>query len=425
MPATDSLPPFDVADLGLAARGKARIEWAERSMPVLRAIRERFAADRPLEGHRVAACLHVTTETANLARTLAAGGAEVTLVASNPLSTQDDTAAALVAEYGISTYAIRAEDNASYYRHIDAALDTRPTMTMDDGCDLVNRLLSKRPDQAAEVVAGTEETTTGVIRLRAMERGGALRYPIIAVNDTPTKHLFDNRYGTGQSTLDGIIRATNVLLAGKTVVVAGYGYCGRGVASRAKGHGADVVITEVDPIRALEAAMEGFRVLPMAEAAPIGDVFVTVTGNTSILRAEHFEVMADGAIICNSGHFDVEIDIPALSKLASARREVRDNAEEFELADGRRIVLLAEGRLVNLGAAEGHPAAVMDMSFADQSLAAEWLAANADGLTPRVYDLPIELDAEVARLKLAAMGNAIDTLTAEQEHYLASYDLGT
>jgi adenosylhomocysteinase len=425
MPVTDSLPPFDVADLGLAARGKARIEWAERSMPVLRAIRERFAAERPLEGHRVAACLHVTTETANLARTLTAGGAEVTLVASNPLSTQDDTAAALVAEYGISTYAIRAEDNASYYRHIDAALDTRPTMTMDDGCDLVNRLLSQRPDQAAEVVAGTEETTTGVIRLRAMERGGALRYPIIAVNDTPTKHLFDNRYGTGQSTLDGIIRATNVLLAGKTVVVAGYGYCGRGVASRAKGHGADVVITEVDPIRALEAAMEGFRVLPMAEAAPIGDVFVTVTGNTSILRAEHFEVMADGAIICNSGHFDVEIDIPALSKLASARREVRDNAEEFELADGRRIVLLAEGRLVNLGAAEGHPAAVMDMSFADQSLAAEWLAANASGLTPRVYDLPVELDAEVARLKLAAMGNAIDTLTAEQEHYLASYDLGT
>ncbi len=420
-----SLPPNDVADLGLAARGKARIEWAERSMPVLRAIRERFADQRPLDGHRIAACLHVTTETANLMRTLQAGGADVTLVASNPLSTQDDTAAALVAEYGISTYAIRAEDNESYYRHIDAALDTRPTITMDDGCDLVNRLLSQRPDQAGEVVAGTEETTTGVIRLRAMEAGAALRYPIIAVNDTPTKHLFDNRYGTGQSTLDGIIRATNVLLAGRTVVVAGFGYCGRGVASRAKGHGADVVITEVDPIRALEAAMEGYRVLPMAAAAPIGDIFVTVTGNTSVLRGEHFEVMKDGAIICNSGHFDVEIDIPALSKLAAERRAVRDNAEEFQLADGRRIVLLADGRLVNLGAAEGHPAAVMDMSFADQSLAVEWLVANAGQLSPKVYDLPVDLDAEVARLKLASMGKEIDTLTAEQQHYLASYDIGT
>src|SRR5690606_36557116 len=383
-------------------------------------------AERPLEGQVVAACLHVTTETANLVRTLAAGGAEVTLVASNPLSTQDDTAAALVAEYGISTYAIRGEDNATYYRHIDAALDTSPTITMDDGCDLVNRLHSTRPEQAASVLAGTEETTTGVIRLRAMEKAGALRYPIVAVNDTPTKHLFDNRFGTGQSTLDGIIRATNILLAGKTVVVAGFGYCGRGVTSRAKGLGADVIVTEVDPIRALEAAMEGYRVMPMAEAAPLGDVFITVTGNTSVLRREHFEVMKDGAIVCNSGHFDVEIDIPALAKLATGgRRQVRPNAEEFELADGRRIVLLADGRLVNLGAAEGHPAAVMDMSFADQSLAVEWLVRNAETLTPKVYDVPVELDAQVARLKLASMGKAIDALTPEQEHYLASYDIGT
>ena len=420
-----TLVPHDVADLDLAATGKARIEWAERSMPVLRSIRERFEAEQPLAGQRIAACLHVTTDTANLMRTLKAGGAEVTLVASNPLSTQDDTAAALVAEYGISTYAIRAEDNDTYYQHIDAALDTQPTITMDDGCDLVNRLLAQRPEQAAQVLAGTEETTTGVIRLRAMEKASALRYPIIAVNDTPTKHLFDNRFGTGQSTLDGVIRATNVLLAGKTVVVAGYGYCGRGVASRAKGMGADVVVTEVDPIRALEAAMEGFRVMPMADAAPIGDVFITVTGNTSVLRQEHFEVMRDGAIICNSGHFDVEIDITALEKLSTERNEVRNNAEQFVLADGRRIVLLAQGRLVNLGAAEGHPAAVMDMSFADQSLAVEWLVQQAGKLEQRVYDLPVELDAEVARLKLASMEKAIDTLTPEQEHYLASYDIGT
>ena len=419
------LPPHDVADLSAAPLGKARIEWAERSMPVLRAIRERFEKEQPLAGHTVAACLHVTTETANLMRTLKAGGADVTLVASNPLSTQDDTAAALVTEYGISTYAIRGEDNDTYYQHIDAALDLQPTMTMDDGCDLVNRLHSQRPEQARAVIAGTEETTTGVIRLRAMEKANALKYPIIAVNDTPTKHLFDNRFGTGQSTLDGIIRATNVLLAGRTVVVAGFGYCGRGVASRAKGMGADVVVTEINPIRGLEAAMEGYRVATMEEAAPQGDVFITVTGNTSILRKEHFEVMKDGAIVANSGHFDVEIDIPALEKLATERREVRPNAEEFELADGRRIVLLANGRLVNLGAAEGHPASVMDMSFADQSLAAEWLAKHAADLTPKVYDLAVELDAEVARLKLESMGKTIDTLTPEQEHYLASYDIGT
>jgi adenosylhomocysteinase len=420
-----NLPAHDVADLGLAATGKARIEWADRSMPVLRAIRERFAAEQPLAGQTIAACLHVTTETANLMRALKAGGADVTLVASNPLSTQDDTAAALVAEYGISVFAIRGEDNETYYRHIDAALDLQPTITMDDGCDLVNRLHSQRPEQAGQVLAGTEETTTGVIRLRAMEKAGALRYPIIAVNDTPTKHMFDNRYGTGQSTLDGVIRATNVLLAGKTVVVAGFGYCGKGVANRAKGLGANVIVTEVDPIPALEAVMEGYRVMPMEQAAPLGDVFVTVTGNTSVLRREHFEVMQDGAIVANSGHFDVEIDIPALEKLASAQREVRENAEEYELADGRRIVLLAQGRLVNLGAAEGHPAAVMDMSFADQSLAAEWLVANAKGMEPQVVDVPIEIDAEVARLKLESMGHTIDALTPEQEHYLASYDIGT
>jgi adenosylhomocysteinase len=419
------LPAHDVADLGLAATGKARIEWADRSMPVLQAIRERFAAEQPLAGQTIAACLHVTTETANLMRTLKAGGADVTLVASNPLSTQDDTAAALVAEYGISCFAIRGEDNDTYYSHIDAALDLQPTITMDDGCDLVNRLHGQRPEQADKVLAGTEETTTGVIRLRAMEKAGALKYPIIAVNDTPTKHMFDNRYGTGQSTLDGVIRATNVLLAGKTVVVAGFGYCGKGVASRAKGHGANVIVTEVDPIPALEAVMEGYRVMPMEEAAPLGDVFITVTGNTSVLRKEHFEAMKDGAIVSNSGHFDVEIDIPALEKMANERRDVRANAEEYELPDGRRIVILAQGRLVNLGAAEGHPAAVMDMSFADQALAAEWLVANAEGMAPQVVDVPIEIDADVARLKLESMGMAIDALTPEQEKYLASYDIGT
>jgi adenosylhomocysteinase len=415
----------EVADLDLAAAGRARIEWAERTMPVLRSIRERFARERPLEGHTIAACLHVTTETANLMRTLAAGGAQVTLAASNPLSTQDDTAAALVAEYGISTFAVRGADNTVYYRHIDAALDTKPTITMDDGCDLVNRLHADRPDQVGAVLAGTEETTTGVIRLRAMEAGGALKYPVVAVNDTPTKHLFDNRFGTGQSTLDGIIRATNLLIAGKTIVVAGFGYCGRGVANRAAGLGASVIVTEVDPIRALEAAMEGYRVMPMAEAASVGDVFITVTGNTSILRTEHFQAMKDGAIIANSGHFDVEIDVAGLTAMAAERRTVRPNAEEYELADGRRIVLLAEGRLVNLGAAEGHPAAVMDMSFADQALVVEWLVANAKTLDTGVLNVPIELDAQVAKLKLESMGRRIDDLSSEQEKYLASYDIGT
>lgn len=419
------LPPSEVADLGLAEEGAARIAWADRAMPVLAAIRERFAREQPLAGQRIAACLHVTTETANLMRTLAAGGADVTLVASNPLSTQDATAASLVATHGISTYAVRGIDHDGYYRHIDAALDREPTITMDDGCDLVNRLHGERPEQADGVLAGTEETTTGVIRLRAMEAGGALRYPVVAVNDTPTKHLFDNRFGTGQSTIDGILRATNLLIAGSTVVVAGFGYCGRGVASRAKGFGADVIVTEVDPTRALEAAMEGYRVMPMIEAAPQGDVFVTTTGNTSVLRAEHFEAMADGAIVANAGHFDVEIDLPALAGMATERREVRANAEEHVLADGRRIVVLAEGRLVNLSAAEGHPASVMDMSFADQALAVAWLAEHGADLAPAVHDVPADLDAEVARLKLAAMGTTIDELTPEQVHYLASYDQGT
>lgn len=420
-----NLPAHDVADLGLAEEGAARIAWADRAMPVLAAIRERFAAEQPLAGQRIAACLHVTTETANLMRTLAAGGADVTLVASNPLSTQDATAAALVAEHGIATFAVRGIDHDGYYRHIDAALDRRPTITMDDGCDLVNRLHGARPEQAREVLAGTEETTTGVIRLRAMQAAGALAYPIIAVNDTPTKHLFDNRFGTGQSTIDGILRATNVLLAGSTFVVAGFGFCGRGVAARAKGLGADVIVTEVDPTRALEAAMEGYRVLPMAEAAGEGDVFVTVTGNAAVLRPEHFERMKDGAIVANAGHFDVELDLVGLGKLAVDRRAVREHTEEYVLADGRRIVVLAEGRLVNLGAAEGHPAAVMDMSFADQAFAVRWLAEHAAGLAPAVYDVPADLDAEVARLKLAAMGTTIDELTAEQAHYLSSYDQGT
>jgi len=417
-------PQHEVADLGLAAVGRARIEWAERSMPVLRSIRERFERARPLEGQTIAACLHVTTETANLMRTLAVGGAQVTLAASNPLSTQDDTAAALVSEYGIATFAVRGADHVTYYRHIDAALDGKPTITMDDGCDLVNRLHADRPDQVLGVLGGTEETTTGVIRLRAMEAAGALRYPVVAVNDTPTKRLFDNRFGTGQSTIDGILRATNVLLAGRTVVVAGFGYCGRGVASRAAGLGASVIVTEVDPIRALEAAMEGYRVMPMARAAPLGDVFVTVTGNTSVLRPEHFAVMRDGAIMANSGHFDVEIDVSGLTAIAASRREVRPNAEEYALADGRRIVLLAQGRLVNLGAAEGHPAAVMDMSFANQALVVEWLASRAQ-LDVAVHDVPIELDARVAGLKLASMGWEIDELSPAQRAYLASYNVGT
>jgi adenosylhomocysteinase len=393
-------------------------------MPVLAAVAAELARTRPLAGHRIAACLHVTTETANLMRTLKAGGASVVLCASNPLSTQDDTAAALVEHYGIDTFARRGVDTDGYYRHLEAALDTRPSITMDDGCDLVTLLHTKRRDQLAELQAGTEETTTGVIRLRQMEREGALAYPIIAVNDTPTKHLFDNRYGTGQSTIDGILRATNLLLAGTTFVVAGFGYCGKGLAMRARGLGAKVVVTEVDPIRALEAAMEGFKVAPMAQAAREGDVIVSVTGDRDVLRREHFEVMKDGVVLANSGHFDVEIDKEALRELATSVVRVRENVEEFTLEDGRRLNLVAEGRLVNLGAAEGHPAAVMDMSFADQSLSLEWLSRQQD-LEVRVHDVPPEIDAEVARVKLATMDIEIDTLTDAQERYLHSWTEGT
>lgn len=424
---TGEVPKHDVADLGLARQGCARIEWAERTMPVLAEIRERFAASTPLAGLRVAACMHVTTETANLVRTLAAGGAEVHLCASNPLSTQDDTAAALVAEYQISVYARHGVDREVYYSHIHSALDCQPHLVMDDGCDLVNTLHTERRDLLPGVRGGCEETTTGVIRLRQMAADNALAFPMVAVNDTPTKRMFDNRYGTGQSTLDGVIRSTNMLLAGKTVVVAGFGYCGSGLALRSKGMGAQVIVTEVDEIAALDAVMSGYRVMPMAEAAPLGDLFVTVTGDRDVLRAEHFAVMKDGAVLANSGHFDVEIDVAALTALATGgvHRGVRPNADEYVLADGRRIVLLAEGRLVNLGAAEGHPAAVMDMSFADQALTAAWLAASAAGLKPGVIDVPAEIDREVARLKLASMGMAVDELTPAQVAYLASWQHGS
>jgi len=417
--------PSDVKDLSLSPRGMLRIEWAEREMPVLRSIRERFAKERPLDGVRVGACLHVTTETANLMRTLQAGGAEVYLCASNPLSTQDDVAAALVADYGIPTFAIKGEDRDTYYAHLNAVIDANPQLTMDDGADVVGLLHSGRADAATDVIGGTEETTTGVIRLKSLEASGRLKYPIMAVNEALTKHLFDNRYGTGQSTLDGIIRATNILIAGRVVVVGGYGWCGRGFAMRAKGHGADVVVLEVDPLRALEAVMDGFRVMTVAEAARIGDLFVTATGDLHVLRREHFEVMKDGAIVANTGHFDVEIDIPALGEMSVARRSVRDFVEEFRLPDGRCIYLLAEGRLVNLSAAEGHPASVMDMSFANQALAAEYMVAHAAELERRVYDVPAEIDKEIARLKLAALNVTIDVLTPEQEKYLASWDIGT
>ncbi len=424
---TDTPPvsPADVKDLGLAALGRQRVAWADAQMPVLAGIRSRFAKETPLRGQRLAACLHITTETAVLLKTLKAGGAEVVACASNPLSTQDDVAATLVADEGIPIYAVRGEDRDTYYAHLNAALDSHPTMTMDDGCDLVSTLHQERPGQCGEVVAGTEETTTGVIRLRAMEAAGALRFPIVAVNDADTKHLFDNRYGTGQSTIDGIVRATNLLLAGKVFVVAGYGYCGKGLSSRARGMGAQVVVTEVDPLRALEAAMDGFQVLPMEEAARSGDIFVTVTGDRDVLRAEHFAAMKDGAVMANSGHFDIEIDLTALAGLATARREARPNVEEFTLEDGRRLLVVAEGRLVNLGAAEGHPAAVMDMSFANQALCAEWVAQHVSELTPKVYDVPRDIDREIARLKLESMGIGIDTLTPAQQEYLSSWTVGT
>jgi len=413
----------DVKDLGLAGEGRDRIEWAAREMRVLGLIRERFEKERPLDGLRIAACLHITTETANLLQALRAGGAEVAACASNPLSTQDDVAAGLCEE-GIATYAIRGEDNDSYYAHIRAVLDTQPHITMDDGADLVNVLHEERPEQTAEVRAGTEETTTGVIRLRAMAEAGALRYPIVAVNDALTKHLFDNRFGTGQSTIDAIMRATNFLLAGRTVVVCGYGMCGRGVASRAHGMGAHVVVTEVSPLAALEAAMEGYRVMPMRDAARVGDVFVTVTGDTSVIREEHLEVMKDGAVLANAGHFDVEIDKEALARLGGEPRRLRGSVDEYSMPDGRRIALLAEGRLVNLGAAEGHPAAVMDMSFANQALVVEWLLGR-EGLEAEVISVPAEIDTEVAALKLRAMGIEIDELTPEQERYLGSWEMGT
>jgi len=416
----------DIRDAALAPGGRDRIDWAAGEMPVLRQIRERFGKERPLDGIRIAACLHVTTETANLMETLAAGGAEVLLAASNPLSTQDDVAAALTEQSGVETFAIKGEDNATYYKHINAVLDLRPMITMDDGADLVSVLHTQRADQLTEVLGGTEETTTGVIRLRAMAADGALAYPIVSVNDADTKHLFDNRFGTGQSTMDAIMRSTNRLIAGKTFVVAGYGMCGRGVAARARGMGAHVIVTEVDPTSALEAVMEGYRVMPIRDAARVGDLFVTVTGDTSVIRREHFELMKDGAILANSGHFDVEIDKAALRELATGGvRRLRGFVDEYTLADGRRINLLGEGRLVNLAAAEGHPAAVMDMSFANQALAVEWMVKNHATLEKRVYPVPVEIDREVARLKLRAMNVEIDQLTAEQDEYLHSWQQGT
>lgn len=416
---------YDVKEMKLAEGGRLRIEWAEKEMPVLRMIQERFVKERPLEGMRVSACLHVTTETANLMRALQAGGADVVLTASNPLSTQDDVAASLVSHYEIPTFAIKGESNDIYYKHIDAALDHKPHLTMDDGADLVSTLHTKRREMLEHVVGGTEETTTGVIRLRAMAHDGALNYPIIAVNDAMTKHLFDNRYGTGQSTLDGIIRATNVLLAGKTFVVAGYGWCARGLAMRARGMGSIVVVTEVDPLKALEAVMDGFQVMPMNEAAKVGDFFCTLTGDINVIDQHHFEVMKDGAIVSNSGHFNVEINIPALEKMSSSKRLVRPFVDEYQLMDGRRIYLLGEGRLINLASAEGHPASVMDMSFANQALSLEYMVKNADKLEKTVYGVPQEIDHEIARIKLEAMGIHIDKLTAEQEKYLNSWEHGT
>jgi adenosylhomocysteinase len=415
----------DVKDLTLAEKGRNRIEWAERQMPVLRLIRKRFETERPLQGLRLSACLHVTTETANLAMTLKAAGAQVVVCASNPLSTQDDVAASLVVHHGIPCFCIKGEDNNTYYSHITSALDHKPHMTLDDGADLVSVLHSKRTDLLANVLGGTEETTTGVIRLKSMVRDGALKYPIIAVNDAQTKHLFDNRYGTGQSTIDGIIRATNILLAGSTFIVAGYGWCGRGVAMRAKGMGAHVIVTEVDSTKAIEAVMDGFQVMPMAQAAPLGDVFVTLTGDKLVIRREHFEKMKDGAVLANSGHFNVEIEIPALEAMSTTKRTVRDYVEEYKMADGRRLFLLGEGRLINLASAEGHPASVMDMSFANQALSAEWMAKNAKKLEKKVYGVPEEIDKEIARLKLESMGVSIDTLTPEQVEYLASWSEGT
>src|SRR3990172_5004333 len=415
----------DVKNLKLAPEGKRRIEWADADMPVLKLIKERFEKEKPLDGIRLSACLHVTAETANLARTLKAGGAKVVLCASNPLSTQDDVAASLVKDFGIPVFAICGEDNKTYYKHLEATLDHKPNITMDDGADLVAAIHGDRKDLIKNIVGSTEETTTGVIRLKSMAAKNVLMFPVIAVNDADTKHLFDNRYGTGQSTIDGILRATNILLAGRTVIVAGYGMCGRGVATRAKGMGAHVIVTEVEPMRALEAVMDGFQVMPMASAARVCDVFVTVTGNTSVIGREHVERMKDGAILANSGHFNVEIDLEQLAALAPARRAVRPFVEEFLLPDGRRVYVLGEGRLINLAAAEGHPASVMDMSFANQALAAEHLVKHGATLERRVYVVPREIDLEIARLKLASMGVQIDELTSQQREYLASWTHGT
>lgn len=415
----------DYKDASLSQEGKRRIEWADASMPVLASIRKTWEKEKPLKGLRIGACLHVTTETANLMRTLKAGGAEIALCASNPLSTQDSVAAALNLVYEIPTYAVRGENDEVYYRHINQVLDTKPRITMDDGADVVNTIHTKRPELIPDIIGGTEETTTGVIRLKAMEKQGVLQYPIIAVNDALTKHMFDNRYGTGQSTIDGILRATNFLIAGTTFVVAGYGWCGRGLAMRARGMGANVVVTEIDPLKGLEAVMDGFRVMDMDEAARIGNIFVTVTGNTSVIDDRHFKVMKDGAIVCNSGHFDVEINIPALEKLSKEKHQARENVEEYILNDGRRIRLLAEGRLVNLASAEGHPAVVMDMSFANQALAAEYMNKNAKSLEKKVYSVPEAIDQEIARLKLASLNVKLEKLTPEQVKYLSSYDMGT
>jgi adenosylhomocysteinase len=416
---------YDIKDSSQAEGGRRRITWANREMPVLAKIRERFEKERPLEGMRVSACLHVTTETANLMTTLQAGGADIVLTASNPLSTQDDVAASLVMHNEIPVYAIKGEDNATYYKHIHAAIDHKPHITMDDGADVVSTLHKDRRDALSGVIGGTEETTTGVIRLRAMAADGALEFPVIAVNDAQTKHFFDNRYGTGQSTIDGIIRATNILLAGKTFVVAGYGWCGRGLASRARGMGANVIVTEVDPLRALEAVMDGFRVMPMLEAAKIGDIFCTLTGDINVIDEHHFAVMKDGAIVSNSGHFNVEINIPSLEAMSKEKQLVRPFVDQYHLKDGRQIHILGEGRLINLVSAEGHPASVMDMSFANQALAAEFMVKNAESLSRSVYGVPKEVDEEIARLKLAAMGIEFDTLTEEQVKYLKSWEEGT
>jgi adenosylhomocysteinase len=416
---------YDVKNLKLSGMGKNRIDWAERSMPVLRLIKSRFTKEKPLKGVRMAACLHITTETANLLITLKAGGAQVVACASNPLSTQDDVAAALVKIYGIPTYSIKGEDRKTYYKHMSSALDFHPNITMDDGADLVSELHSTRASQAGEIIGSTEETTTGVIRLRAMEKEGVLKFPVVAVNDAKTKHFFDNRYGTGQSTLDGIIRATNLLISGSVVVVAGYGWCGRGVAMRAKGLGARVIVTEIDPMKALEAVMDGFDVMPMAQAAPLGDIFVTLTGDIHVIRKEHFAKMKEGAVVCNSGHFNVELDLDGLKTITRKTREARAYVEEYSLKNGKKVNVLGEGRLINLAAAEGHPASVMDMSFANQALGAEFVVKNHRSLRKKVYSVPEEIDNEIARLKLKAIGISIDTLTAEQKKYLASWEMGT